>query len=115
MRNDILLKTTWVVEDGINEIYYDFYNTDGKYVGNIIVTEQGKISWSLLDLNYEGNVGNVINYIIGKNDNRITSYEMNDNDPKRWDRAKIYIATHNLVLNKSIKGVDEEVIKNNVR
>lgn len=101
MRNDVNIKTTLVVKDNINEIYFDFHNDEGKYVGNITVSEQGSISWSIMDLMYEENIISVVDFIMGNKDRKLLHYESKELDPKRWDNAKIYIATHNGVLNYS--------------
>ena len=109
MRNDVNIKTTWVRDNGINEIYFDFHNTEGKYIGNIIVTEKGKVSWSLLDLMYEKNIFGVVDYIMGNNDRKLLHFETSEEDSKRWDRAKIYIATHNVVLNRGELNKEENI------
>ena len=69
-----------------------------------------------MDLTYEENIFNVVDYIMGNNDKKLLNYESKEEDTKRWDRAKIYIATHNGVLNYSTDDyVTRDIVKNSMR
>ena len=101
MRNDVQIKATWVVDGVDGELYFDFYNTESKYIGDVIVTDKGKVLWHIADLNYEPNLLELINFIMGNSDKRMTNYETMDEDRERWKKACIYAYTRNLVVNRS--------------
>ena len=101
MRNDLMIKATWFVnKEKQNEIYFDYFNKEGNFVGNIIVGEIGTIEWHIIDANYQEDLFAVINYI---NDNKEVSrldYKEKELDTKVWDRVKIFIQQKNIILNR---------------
>ena len=100
MKNDMIVKVTWVInKEQINEVYFDYLNKEGKYVGNIIVDEYGKASWYIMDAAYKDNINQTINYIMGNNEKRMLQYETKDLDVNRWLNTRRYIANQHLVLN----------------
>lgn len=100
MRNDINLKTTWVISDNESELYFEFYNINAKFVGNVIVSNNGKISWDIIDLNYEDNIKDLINYIMCNDNIKKAHYESNSEDKERWKNACMYIYLHSLLVNR---------------
>ena len=63
MINGIQIKATLLSRKEVN---LDFYNNQGLFIGNIDVSDQGKVSWSIADINYEAYIMPVINYIMGE-------------------------------------------------
>ena len=101
MRNDMIVKATWVInEKGINEIYFDYVNKEGNYVGNIIVGENGSFEWHIIDMSYLDDIFKVIQFINGKPTIDRLENVMNDLDNNRWEKAKLYIKSNNLILNR---------------
>jgi len=100
MRNDVQVKATWITNfDGNSTIYFDYFNKNGDYIGDIIVTNKGKMSWYVIDATYKEDITYVINYIMGKTEERKLQDETKDEQILRWYNLRMYLYTHNIVLN----------------
>ncbi len=111
MKNDIIVKATWIVNfDGNSKVYFDYFNREGNFVGNVIITEKGKMSWAIINANYKDNIINVVNYIMGINENRRLQDETADENDVRWYNMRMYIYTHGIILNKR-QGEEERIKK----
>lgn len=99
MRNDVQIKTTLLLKIDTNELVFDYYNRERKYVGNVTITGKGKISWYIMDLNYLDNIRDLIDFIMGNNEKIRVHYESSDEDRERWRKACIYAYNHNFVIN----------------
>ena len=101
MRNDLIVKATWLINnDNQNEIYLDYFNKKGKYVGNIIVDEIGRLEWHIIDALYQEDLFAVINYINGNNDINRLEFKEKDLDISRWERLKLFIQQKSIILNR---------------
>ena len=103
MRNDLQVKATALQhETGRNEIYFDYFTKKGDFVGNIIVSSEGKIEWHIIDATYQDNILGAALYINGNDDVTRLDYESDDYNSGRWNRAKLFIRNSGLVLNLKI-------------
>lgn len=113
MKNDVNIKTTWLINDKSNYLEIEFYNFEGNYLGIVNVTNKGKVSWSIEDLNYIENIINLVNYVMGEDYHHKLHYETKDEIEQRWTNACIYIKARNLVVNKKYNYENNIAIVNN--
>lgn len=99
MRNDLLLKITLIENNDVDELYFDYYNRLGVFVGNVIVTSQGKIEWHIINAAYQNNIFNIILYINGANTKKYLDYIEENLDTLRWIRAGEFITNNGLFIN----------------
>lgn len=116
MRNDLNVKGTWYVnENNQNEIYLDYFNKEGNFVGNIIVGEIGTLEWNIMDGNYQDDLFPIIEYINNKVRNLRLTYQEKDLDPERWNRMKTVIKYKSIILNRNTSNRYSTGVENNIK
>lgn len=112
MRNDTLIKVTKIINDGLNELHFDYYNKEYMFVGTVIVNEEGKTAWYIFDKNHENktylldfdieeNILETVSYILGEPVENDIEYVKKGKllNPIRWSKAQEYIAKRGYVIN----------------
>jgi len=86
-------------ENGYRKIYFDFYDKTFNFIGNIIVSEKGRIEWHVIDALYMNDILDIVCYFIGGNNNLLLDYKSKSMDLKIWKKAIVYIINSGLYLN----------------
>ena len=102
MGNNVLKKITCITSDNRrDEFNFDYYDNEGRLVGNVIVDELGRLFWSIWDEEYEKSIIETASYIFGKPVENTTEcmIEAQSLDQNRWDKAQEYIEKHGYSVN----------------
>jgi hypothetical protein len=114
MKHYTVVKATWIANyDGDSKVYFDYFNKEGDFIGNIIVGEKGQISWYIIDATYKDDIIEVVNYLMGNNDNKRLQGEYNKENDIIWYNMRLYIHLHKIYLNT--RQGEEEQEKDNTR
>lgn len=116
MRNNVYIKALWIIDDNGSYLEFVFSNPEEKYLGNVDITDKGKISWDIADLNYLDNIMELINFVMEENCYNKFHYESKDENINRWNNACMYLQLRNIIVNKKYNFASNmKIIKGNTR
>ncbi len=108
MKNGVFIRTTQDINNNGSELYFDFYDLKGEFVGYLIVSDLGEASWSIINLYYEKQIKEIIYEIVGEEGKIRLHGETTYIDRNRWRNACIFVINRGLVLNFSSGESQEE-------
>ncbi len=94
MENDLYIKISSLTNKGRSILYFDYINKRGIYIGNIIITSDGKMEWYIIDKKYEKNIISAVKEINGFNSLNMLEYNDNQTNILRWENAWLFIENH---------------------
>ena len=102
--NNIQTEAVWTMnEAGISEIRLNYFDVDGKSIGNIDVTSRGEMRWQIINLEYMDYFNEIISYIYGANMSNKIVYHSKDANALRWTKTRLYIAKRGLFINYNVE------------